>query len=534
MTNDTQRADVDADALAARAGDAGGLQPLAEFALEAKGLAAGRAERDRRAGNNGAPPQYPSDEPAPSHNLVAEKAVLGEALYDPDAAPEVAGILAAGDFYDPRHRAVCTAMLAILGDGATVDPVTMWDALLRLGLADVAGGYPYIPELMASTTKAQSVAYHAGIVRRLAIERRGHEAAQRVATAARADDPGALARVLRDELATLEASDAGPAPLEGRELDEVDWEPAGDEWLIDNWLPIGTVTLMHGSGSAGKSALALQLACAIAGDGEHDRWPVGEHGLRVTGEAAHVVLATFEDSADFIQRRRRALIKRGYEPATRESLCGRVHVTDMSDEGELWTPGKYSSAADATVVNLDRLAEYAAGWAAKLIVIDPLYCSWGGNEIDRAHVGAFVKRLRVMADELQAAVLLVSHPAKGSAGGDHATAGEYPSGSSTWFDGPRAVWRLAREPMPGPDGKVNADDVKVLALTLTKSNNGTAHPAGKPGRPTRVYLESPDWPLYKAMSTYVKHVVPPPPPVPTAPEKPSANGAAGHGEGTYA
>ena len=162
-----------------------------------------------------------------------------------------------------------------------------------------------------------------------------------------------------------------------------------------------------------------------------------------------------------------------------------------------------------TTADSTRSRNAQPSWAAKLIVIDPLVFCWGGSEIDRAHVGDFVLRLRHMADKLQAAVLLVSHPAKGSAGADH-DAGEYPSGSSTWYDGPRAVWRLAPERMPSSNGGAD-DGEKGLALTLTKSNDGGA------GARVFVEAEGPSWPLYTATRPYVKHDAKPG----------AANGAAG-------
>ena len=41
-------------------------------------------------------------------------------------------------------------------------------------------------------------------------------------------------------------------------------EPEPRRWLIDLWLPAGTVALLTGEGGAGKSRLALQLAAGIA------------------------------------------------------------------------------------------------------------------------------------------------------------------------------------------------------------------------------------------------------------------------------
>ena len=428
--------------------------------------------------------RHDGDTPEPPHNLEAEAAVLGLALMSPATAEALCGQLAAADFHLPRHRAVFEAMHAVVSDGAAVDSVTVWDALVRLGLADVAGGAGFSAALMLTVPTAPEAPGYVGILKRLTVQRSEHEVGQRVASAAYAGD-GELARVMREELAGLEVR----RPLEGRRLGASYGAPADREWIIDGWLPVGTVTLMHGRGGAGKSALALMLACAIAGDGTH--WPDGEHGLRVTGERSPVLLTTYEDGSDEFERRRLALARRKYLPATEDRIGDRVHVVDLAERGPLWSLDRFGPVGSADASGLDALAAYASEHAVKLVVIDPLYSAFGGSEIDRSHVGAFLTRLRRVAAELRAAILIVSHPAKGSAGTNREQSGEDPSGSSTWSDGVRAVWRLASETMPGTDGE------KVDALTLTKSNYGAAG--------ARVFLESPSWPLYRALDPYVKH-----------------------------
>ena len=331
MTNDTQRADVDADALAARAGDAGGLQPLAEFALEAKGLAAGRAERDRRAGNNGEPPQYLSDQPDALHNVEAEAAVLGAAMQFSDDAATACAELIDGDFYDEQHDRIFTAMLAVAATGAEVHPSSVWAEFERTGQTGNVGGNGWAADLIVKIRTNAGMADPLATVKRLGAKRRRHALAQRVATAALSKDHGAaLPRVLRDELAGLEASADGPA--------QPDSVPLGANFgplVDDEWSDRGLAARRHSHALSRAAAaparvpLCLQLACAVAGDGT--RWPDGEHGLRVMGEAAPVLMVTYRRfRRRKFERRRRALVKRGYAPATPERMGDRVHVMDMN------------------------------------------------------------------------------------------------------------------------------------------------------------------------------------------------------------
>ena len=53
-----------------------------------------------------------------------------------------------------------------------------------------------------------------------------------------------------------------------RPLNIVTWKNVGDapsrEWILSDWLPVGTVSSLYGWVGQGKSRLALQLAAAVA------------------------------------------------------------------------------------------------------------------------------------------------------------------------------------------------------------------------------------------------------------------------------
>ena len=57
-------------------------------------------------------PSAPTDRPGP-HSLDAERAVLSACLRDETAMGEALGLLAADDFYHPRHRAVFAAIVGV-------------------------------------------------------------------------------------------------------------------------------------------------------------------------------------------------------------------------------------------------------------------------------------------------------------------------------------------------------------------------------------------------------------------------------------
>ena len=98
----------------------------------------------------------------------------------------------------------------------------------------------------------------------------------------------------------------------GISLNPLTWsmigEPPSRRWLIDQWLPAGSVALLTGEGGAGKSRLALQLAAAIATTSSNTRsWIEGTGapgiGNGVPEGGTPVVYATWEDRADEMARR---------------------------------------------------------------------------------------------------------------------------------------------------------------------------------------------------------------------------------------
>ena len=90
-------------------------------------------------------------------------------------------------------------------------------------------------------------------------------------------------------------------------------EPEPRSWLIDQWLPAGSVALLTGEGGAGKSCLALQLAAGIAANRPIDDtdssalWIAGKDtprlGNGVPNGGLPVLYATWEDRADEMARR---------------------------------------------------------------------------------------------------------------------------------------------------------------------------------------------------------------------------------------
>lgn len=138
-----------------------------------------------------------------------------------------------------------------------------------------------------------------------------------------------------------------------------DWKDraAGKQWLIDNWLPKGSVGLLTGEFAAGKSFLALQLAVAIA-SGNRD-WlgsvpftstpSLKIHDVRgIPKDGAPVVFASWEDDEYEIGRRlelmeegrdrqrlRNPRVKAEHVPLTKQ-LGDRLIFAYLGSLGPVW------------------------------------------------------------------------------------------------------------------------------------------------------------------------------------------------------
>ncbi len=130
----------------------------------------------------------------PPQDLDAERSLLGSLLIDSDAVSAISGQIQSDDFYREQHRAIFDAVSNIASRNERSDSVTVSDELRRTESLDLAGGPPYIADLINAVPTAFHVEHYASIVRRTGILRRIIQAAgQMVAEAYRASaDPDAV------------------------------------------------------------------------------------------------------------------------------------------------------------------------------------------------------------------------------------------------------------------------------------------------------------------------------------------------------
>lgn len=224
--------------------------------------------------------------------------------------------------------------------------------------------------------------------------------------------------------------------------------PPGFVWA--DYLPRGTVSLLGAHGGTGKSTLALMLEiCAVL-------------GIPLFGVATELVKAMFvslEDGANII-RHRLAHICRTWaiDP---EQLRDRLLIVDGTEHPELFAAE--TRGAGETTSSYFELCKLVQSENIGLVVVDNASDAFGGDEIQRRQVRAFMRALAEVARLNDCAVLLLAHVDKTTSRNRAAAGGEAYSGSTAWHNSARSRLFLTR----------GEDD--LLTLEHQKSNLGKKH-----------------------------------------------------------
>jgi RecA-family ATPase len=222
------------------------------------------------------------------------------------------------------------------------------------------------------------------------------------------------------------------------------------EWIVEDWLPVGTVSLSYGDGGIGKSLLAQQLLTSCASG-------VPWCGLQV--QRCRVMGLFCEDDEDELHRRQDAI--------------NTHHQIDFDELGDMrWASGVGQDnvlirfESDGLPVMTERfndLSKAAKQFGAKLVLIDTAADTFGGSENDRAQVRQYIgNALTKMARDIGGAVLVNAHPSRNGM----KDGGTMDSGSTGWSNSSRSRWALTRPVVQ--DGEPPDPDARIL--TRMKAN----------------------------------------------------------------
>lgn len=218
------------------------------------------------------PPPDPSfdDEVArlrpPPKSIEAEQGVLGALLLDAGALAKVSDILATGDFFARSHRFVYDAIAGLVGEGKSVDPLSVFEQLSSGGNAEEVGGLVYLNQLAQGTPSAANLRRYAEIVVERANLRAIISLADQAATRAFKNEPAA--DILEDARAVLarlsEERKLGRAGIPALTLLELRDQAHELDWLVKNMVPADSIGLIFGASQTFKSFVAIDMALHVA------------------------------------------------------------------------------------------------------------------------------------------------------------------------------------------------------------------------------------------------------------------------------
>ena len=204
-------------------------------------------------------------------------------------------------------------------------------------------------------------------------------------------------------------------------------------YVWKGYLPRGEVSLLGAHGGTGKSYISLMLAVAAA---------TGRPLFGIDTEPSRVLFLSLEDSGPVV-RHRLANICRQWDIEPEE--LANLQVFDGTDDPELFaTAGRDAGTTTGTYAELRKLA---AG--ADLVIVDNASDAYGGDEIQRRQVRAFIRCLKSIAKDNNSAVLLLAHVDKNTSRARKAEGGEGYSGSTAWHNSVRSRLFMTRDEQGG-------------------------------------------------------------------------------------
>ena len=120
----------------------------------------------------------------PPADIDAEKALLGAMLKSQDARADAVAILNVEDFYLTEHQEIYKTMLEMDQKGTGVDITTVYSALKQRKVAEITGGMTYLSKLMDDAIVISNAKYYADTISEKSKMRQLIEEADRIKDAA--------------------------------------------------------------------------------------------------------------------------------------------------------------------------------------------------------------------------------------------------------------------------------------------------------------------------------------------------------------
>lgn len=379
---------------------------------------------------------------------------MGACMLSPRALEEARNLLAAEDFYRPRHGELYSAFIALHDAGRPVDHTTvvdyLGDQLERLG------GLPYLFTCIQAVPTSSNAAYYAEIVAEKAVRRRLAEAATRISQLAYQSGDVAAADLLGTARTALEGVRGRGRAGAARQLRRTHGSEVVMRRLMFLWqdrIVLGALTLLAGREGIGKSTVAVDIAAQVTR---------GQLAGELNGQPRAVIYVNSEDARDTTIVPR--LVAAGAD-------LDRIIFLDALTHGGLESPLMLpldTARLEAEILDLD----------AALVVLDAATSVIDGSldgDRDR-QMRQGLEPISQLAGRTGAAVLGIVHFGKR----ESADTGKLILGSIAWSQVARSVLAVARD-----------DETSQLIISATKANLAPGDAASLAAQlvPTTVHTE---------------------------------------------
>jgi RecA-family ATPase len=229
------------------------------------------------------------------------------------------------------------------------------------------------------------------------------------------------------------------------------------KWIVQDWIPSGVVTGLYGDGGVGKTLLALQLQASMS---------LGRKWLGVEVENCTSLGVYCEDDQDELHRRRDD-ISDAMDCDTKH-LDGAILWPRLGEDNLLMTFTGRGGKGELTPFHKE-LMERAQDERAKVVLFDGAADGFGGDEINRNQVRAFVQiACGSIARAIGGAFVLLAHPSLSGTSSGRGT-----SGSTGWSNAFRSRLYLdfARDDAGNPD-LTNADARTLERMKANYASRG--------------------------------------------------------------
>lgn len=354
----------------------------------------------------------------------AEAAVLGSLILEDGRIPDVMAILhGPDDFWRPANAAIYAALVAMWEAGSPVDMTLLYRRLEDGRRIESVGGLDYLVELAESVPNAATCEYYAGVVREKArlrahVQNCGQTLHDVYEGGASADeiDQALFAKLIDQSTPVGEVIEQGE--LVSEVYDQIDRRAQlADRALLG--LPTGilnldhklsgcepgTVTVLAGRSSQGKTSLALQIAESFAA---HDGKPVVFCLEMNRQQLGYRMLAGRSGVEAWRLRKAEGLTRDHFATLSRA-------VGDLSQHPIRYamTPGLTTATLRAMVARLVKAGKCGS------VFIDHLGLMRAPRAENRnIALGDITREIKIMAEEYEIPVVLLCQLNRGAANGD--------------------------------------------------------------------------------------------------------------------